>query len=139
MTYVNSEPLQAAIFSHLQGDAGLIAAVGSAIYDAPPPNALDLPSTHVTIGEEQARDASSVTSRAAVHEFTVSIHTSEAGFQKAKEAATAVCEALQDAPLTLSRGRLVSLRFLSARSERNTARRPRRVLLRFRAFVEDAG
>jgi hypothetical protein len=53
----------------------------------------------------------------------------------AKDAAAAVVDALDGAPLTLSRGRIVFLRFDRARADRKG--RDRQIDLRFRARVED--
>ncbi|MEO0387561.1 MAG: DUF3168 domain-containing protein [Pseudomonadota bacterium] len=139
MSYALSEPLQVAVYNRLLSSPAVTSIVGTAIYDTPPPGEpYTLPPTHVTLGEERARPASSATHKAAFHDFNVTVHTDHEGFSEAKLAAAEICLALDDAPLALSRGHLVSLRFLSARAERNTARRPRRVVLRFRAHLEDA-
>ena len=138
MSYALAGALQSAVYDSLITSVPVTDILGDAIYDAPPQgNALDLPDTHAVIGEERVKDASTMTSVGAVHEFSVIVHTTLDGFAKAKEAAAAICDTLDDAALTLSRGSLINLQFLSARADRNTARRPRRVVLRFRAFVED--
>ncbi|PRX35390.1 Protein of unknown function [Meinhardsimonia xiamenensis] len=135
MSYGTSAALQEAVFARLQGDAALVALVGSAIYDEVPPGAL--PPTYVSIGPEEARDASDGSVRGARHDFTVSVISDAAGFQTAKEVAVAVSDALLGAPLALSRGRVVGLWFLSAKAARDEAGVLRRIDLRFRARTED--
>ena len=138
MTFAISEALQVAVYEKLTGDAALADLVGSEIHDAPLPlAAATVPEVHVTIGEERVRDGSTKTSTGAVHDFTVTVHSRSQGFSKAKAAAGAVCDALIDAPLSLSRGVLINLRFLFARADRGPATAPRKVALRFRAVLED--
>jgi len=134
MSYGVSAALQAAVYQHLAADAALAALVGSAIYDALP--AGTLPDLYVSLGPEEARDRSDKTGGGALHLFTVSVVSAAAGFQAAKDAAAAVSDALVDAPLSLSRGVLVSLQFDRARAERLTDG-TRRIDLRFRARVDD--
>ena len=134
MSYAGSGALQAAVYQRLASDAPLAALVGSAIYDVVP--AGTLPTTYVTIGPEDARDASDKTGHGAEHRFTVSVVTGAAGFQVAKEAAGAISDALVDADLSLDRGRLVSLGFLRARARRVQKNDVRRIDLTFRARVE---
>ncbi|RMD91752.1 MAG: DUF3168 domain-containing protein [Alphaproteobacteria bacterium] len=135
MSYGTSAALQEAVFARLQGEAALTALVGDAIYDEAPPGAV--PSTYVSIGPEEARDASDGSARGARHDFTVSVISDAAGFQTAKEVAVAVSDALLGAPLTLTRGRVVGLWFLSAKASRDEAGVLRRIDLRFRARTED--
>lgn len=135
MSYAISAPLQAAIYSALQGDIALNALVGSAVFDQAPAGAID--GTYISLGEEVARDASDCSGVGAVHDFTVTVVTDEAGFVRAKEVAGAVCDVLIDAELPLDRGSLVGLNFVSARAQRTKADHRRRIDLRFRARVED--
>lgn len=138
MSYVMSEALQRSVFARISGDAGVVALVGDAVYDAVPPVPVgDAPELHVTIGEERARDASTKTSIGAVHEFSVTVHARTEGFVRAKAAAAAVCEALLATPLSLDRGSVANLTFLFARADRGPANRPRQVSMRFRALLED--
>ena len=58
------------------------------------------------------------------------------GFLQAKEIAVAVSDALVDAPLILSRGRLVALRFIKAQARRVDQGGARRIDLRFAARIE---
>ncbi|MGB5558476.1 MAG: DUF3168 domain-containing protein [Paracoccaceae bacterium] len=135
MSYGVSSALQAAVFQRLQGDAVLAGLVGSDIFDAAPSGTV--PTTYVSLGPEDVRDASDNTGAGAVHEFTVSVVTEAAGFRGAKNVAAAVSDALVDAPLVLTRGTLVSLGFLKARAKRVQDGDVRRIDLRFRARVED--
>jgi uncharacterized protein DUF3168 len=135
MTYAVSPALQEAVFGALSADATLAAIVGTDVFDAPPSG--ELPGIYVLLGEEAVRDRSSKTSRAASHDFVVSVYSDTSGFLAGKSAASAVCDVLLDAPLMLSRGNLTGLRFLSARAARGRSPERRRIDLKFRAFVED--
>jgi len=135
MSYAMASALQEAVFLHLEAEPNVVALVGDAIYDTAPAGAL--PGTYVTIGPEDVRDRSDCTQAAAAHDFTISVVTDSAGFQKVKAVASAISDALIDAPLTLSRGRLVGLNFLRAKADRLAKGTQRKVDLRFRALVED--
>jgi hypothetical protein len=135
MSYGMSSALQQAVFQRLQGDSALVALVGADIFDAAPPGVV--PETYVSIGPEDVKDASDKTGVGAIHEFTVSVVSEAAGFRTAKDAAAAVSDALVDAALVLTRGRLVSLNFMRARAKRVQDADTRRIDLRFRARVED--
>ncbi len=135
MSYGVAEALQTAVYQQLAGHAPLVALVGSAIYDAPPPG--PLPPLYVSLGPETVRDRSDGSARGAMHEFTVSVITESAGFSDAKAAAAAVSDALLSGDLTLSRGALVALNFHRAKAARTGSGDLRRIDLSFRARVED--
>ena len=135
MSYAVSSALQTAIYDALVADAALADLVGSAIHDALPTG--DVPETYVSLGDERVRDASDQTGDGAVHQLDIFVRTSLPGFAKAKQVAAAVSDALQDAELSLSRGRLVFLRFERAEARRIGTNATREIRLRFRARVED--
>lgn len=135
MSYALSAALQAAVYAALSADPVLTAGVGSAIYDALP--AGTLPSLYVTLGPEIVRIQDDKTGGGAAHRFTVSVITEAPGFSAAKEVGGAVCDVLHDADLTLSRGRLVSLRFVRASAGKIDKGTGRKIDLIFRARVED--
>ena len=135
MSYGVAAALQAAIYQRLMGDNALDALVNGAIYDSVPPGTMT--GTYVSIGLEDARDASDQVGRGAFHEFVISVVTDDAGFQIAKAVAGAVSDALSDATLVLARGRLVGLWFLKARARRVEKADTRRIDLTFKARVED--
>jgi uncharacterized protein DUF3168 len=136
MSYAMAAALQAAIYDRLQGDPGVSTLVGAAIYDALP--AGDLPETYVVLGGEEVRDRSDGSAGGAEHRVTISVVTTVAGFSAAKSVAVAINDALSNATLSLSRGRLVGLWFHRARARRaGPAGRERRIDLRFRARVDD--
>ncbi|MFW8593263.1 DUF3168 domain-containing protein [Cribrihabitans neustonicus] len=135
MTYALAQSLQAAVYQRLLADAGLAALTGTAIYDALP--AGSLPQTYVALGPEEARARGDRSAGGAEHRFTVTVVTDAAGFSAAKEAAGAICDALEDAPLALTRGRLIGLWFDRARAE-TLKDGGRSITLRFRARVDDA-
>ncbi len=135
MTYAVSAALQAAVFQKLSNDVALNALVGTAIYDALP--AGTLPSLYVTLGPEDARQQSDKTAEGAWHNFIISVITDSAGFFAAKQVAAAISDALIDADLTLTRGRLAGLYFFRARARRESTGQQRRIDLTFRARVDD--
>lgn len=137
MTYMPSAQLQAAIYQHLMRDPAVAELISGEIFDAPPPRSTAVQaSDHITLGEETVRPYDTKTSRGAVHEFLVTVHSQQDGFDTAKKVAAAVCESLVQAPLVLEEGTLVDLRFVQARAERARAPEKRRVSLRFRAIVD---
>ncbi|MBM1309791.1 DUF3168 domain-containing protein [Sulfitobacter mediterraneus] len=135
MSFALSGPLQAAIYDALRGDPVLTVLVGDAVYDAVPSGAL--PELYVRLGSEMVEDASDCSGAGAVHVVTISVITTRPGFADAKAAAGAVSDALHDADLALSRGRLVSLWFEKAKAHRIDAVSARQIDMRFRARVED--
>ena len=135
MSYAVSAALQTAVFQALSNDADVTALVGAAIYDALPGGTL--PTLYIVLGSEEARDASDQTGGGALHEFTVTVVTESAGFSSAKQVAAAVSDALVDAPLTLTRGTLVSLNFYKAKAARVGTGDVRQINLIFRARVAD--
>lgn len=135
MSYGMAAALQEAVFQHLQADPALAALVGTNIFDSAP--AGTVPQTYVSLGPEDVKDASDRSGGAALHEFTVSVVTSAAGFHGAKQVAAAISDALVGAALTLSRGRLIYLNFVRARAQRVQDADIRRIDLRFAARVED--
>jgi hypothetical protein len=135
MSYGVGMALQTAVFAAVSGDIGVQALVGTDVYDAVPSGSLPL--TYVVLGEEDARQLSSVSADGAVHEITISVFSDAAGFADAKAVAVAISDALSGADLTLSRGVLVALTFLRAKARRGKAPDGRRIDLRFRARVED--
>lgn len=135
MTYAIAAALQKAVFERLASDATIVGLVDDAVYDAIPHGMVR--GTYVALGPEDVRDASDDTGYGAWHELVVSVVTDEAGFAIAKQVATAVSDALVDAPLTLERGALVALNFFRARARRVQDADVRRIDLRFRARVQD--
>ncbi len=135
MSYAVSSALQAAIYQTLVQSADLASVVGVHVYDALP--AGSLPDVFVTLGAEVVRDKSVYDTAIAEHDFSVTVTTQLAGFQLAKDAAAAVSDALVGAELSLSRGRLIGLRFLKATAKRTGTGEQRQIDMRFRAHVED--
>ncbi|SMP11403.1 Protein of unknown function [Shimia sagamensis] len=127
--------LQEAVFGAVQADVALSALVGSDIFDQLPTG--KVPPLFVTLGTEAVVDRSDVDGKGAEHRFVVSVIGDACGFAKVKAAAAAVSDVLVDADLTLTRGRLVYLRFDRAVAKRDTRKNLRRVDLRFVARVED--
>lgn len=136
MSYTYSSGLQAAIYQRLTADAALAELIGGAIHDAPLEPVGGLAPDHITLGDEQVRANDTKTSRGSIHDFSVTVHSGRDGFDTAKRIAGAVCDALIDARMDLSQGRLVGMRFLRAKAERGPAPEKRRISLMFRAVVD---
>ncbi|WP_417247689.1 DUF3168 domain-containing protein [Celeribacter sp.] len=135
MSYGVSPALQTALYQALSADTILASLVGTAIFDAPPTGTV--PALYVSLGPEDVTDASDKTGHGARHDFTVSVVADAAGFLTAKDVAARISDLLVDADLTLTRGTLVGLYFLSAKARRVQNSDVRRIDLRFRARVED--
>ncbi len=135
MTYALAQSLQAAIFQRLISDETLRALVGDHVYDQVPPGVL--PTLYVALGPEVARDRSDQTGQGAEHDAAVSVVTDGAGFSTAKAVAAVLSDVLLGTELTMSRGRVVSLRFLRASAARKGAGETRQIDLIFRVRVED--
>lgn len=135
MSYAVSAALQSAVFATISADTGVVAVVGDAVYDAIPGGTL--PSLYISLGAESVRDMGDKSGSGAAHQLVISVITDVPGFHAAKTAAGAVCDALVDADLALSRGRLVSLRFVRARAFKIDTGAGRQIDLTFRARVED--
>ena len=135
MSYAVSAALQSAIFGALSADPTLSDLVGGAIYDALPSGAL--PPLYVSIGQEVVRERNDSTGIGAEHQMTIKVVTEVAGFVAAKEVGGAICDALHETPLTLSRGRLVSMKFTRGQASKIEKGAGRQIDLIFRARVED--
>jgi len=134
MSYGMTAALQTAVYGVLSADAGLAAVVGAEVYDAMPPG--PQPDIFVTLGPEKVRDKSDGSEAGALHDFSVSVVTTGAGFHLAKEAAAAVSDAVLAVPLTLSRGRVSRVQFYRATAVRTNANR--RIDIWFRARLDEA-
>ncbi len=131
MSYGAAAALQAGIFALLSADDRL---AGAAIVDALPAGGGS--GTFILIGPEEALDASDKSGGGAEHRFTVSVISDAAGFLEAKTAAAVVSDSLVDAKPTLSRGRVVGIRFMKAVAKRLDDGGVRRIDLTFRARIE---
>ncbi|MDC0737531.1 DUF3168 domain-containing protein [Cognatishimia sp. SS12] len=135
MSYGMAVALQSAVYQRLTADATLTGLIGTAVFDELPSGVF--PATYVTLGPEVAVERSDKTGGGALHRFSVAVISDAAGFAHPKAVAVAICDALQDAALTLSRGHLVSLNFERAVASREEAASLRRIELRFAARVDD--
>ncbi len=136
MSYATSAPLQAAVYGRLSADPLVQLVVGTAIHDAIPPGTP--PGTFIVMGPEEVVDRSDGTAAGAEHRLKISVISNAAGFQKAKEVAGAVSDALlRQPPPALSRGRVVGMWFQRADASRMRSSGARRIDLTFRVLVED--
>lgn len=138
MTYAFSWPLQQAIHAALTDNPTLADLVAQRVHDDPPHTSTTgsegLP--YILIGDEQVDAWSTATDRGAVHAVQISVISAQRGFAVLKRIAGAVCEVML-APLSLSRGRIVTATFLGGRTRRIERDALRRLDLRFRLAIED--
>ena len=126
--------LQEAVFARLSGDAGLTGLLGGLyIFDGPPRNAA---APYVHLGELDARDWSTGSDTGWEIRFALVVWSREAGRSQGLAVADRARALLEDANLTISGFRLVSLRHLSTETARAEKPEGRRVVVRFRAVVE---
>jgi hypothetical protein len=132
MSYGSAMALQEAVYAALRADSVVMDLSDGAVFDAVPPGAV--PGLFVSLGPERVRSRADKTGRGALHEFSVLIASDGAGFGTAKALAVAVSDALDGAPLSLSRGSLVSVQFRRAQARRTSD--TREIELWFRARVD---
>jgi hypothetical protein len=89
------------------------------------------------LGPERVRGRSDATASGAVHEVRISVVTTRNGFLDAKRVAGRVSDALERGTLTMTQGRVVSMRFLRARAQRDEGEATRRIDLWFRARTDE--
>lgn len=135
MSYGMSQALQEAVYRQLSEHPGVQATVGEHVYDTVPAGIQ--PGLYVVLGSEKVRDASDADGAGSIHELTVSVLTDAAGFSQAKRAAGAASDALHDAELTLTRGRVLAMRFHKATAARVGSADRRRIDLIFHARLSD--
>lgn len=136
MSYALGAALQMAVYETLTQDTAISALIGDAIYDNAPAGAE--PALYAFLGTEDAFARNDKTGTGALHRFTVSVVSQEAGFTRAKAVAGAISDALHGAQPAMARGRVVSLNFERARARRTNPEQRRQIELRFAARVEDA-
>lgn len=128
--------LRAAIRGALAADAPLTALLGGGkIYDEPP-RAAELP--YVTLGQDVISDASTATETSDEHALTLHVWSRQGGHKQAHLIASAILEALADAPLDLDEHRLANLRFIVADVRREGDGRTYHGIVRLRALTEPA-
>jgi len=130
--------LQRALLARLLAYPPLTQALGGPnVHDAPPhPSSGSRANTYLVIGDESISAFSSQTTNGAEHEIVLSLWSAIRGYAALKSAMAALYDALEDSPLTLAGGTVVSLRFLAARTSREGKGRLRRADCRFRLLVE---
>lgn len=136
MSYALAAPLQEAVYARIAGAPEVRALAGDAVFDAVPPGTP--PGTFVVVGPEEVQDRSDASGAGAEHRLRIVVVSAAAGFQRAKELAGAVSEAMLRTPLPeLRRGRVVGLWFQRAVATRVRSTGARRIELVFRVRVED--
>ena len=135
MSLGNSAALYRAIYDILANDAGVTAVIGTHIYDALP--AGPLPEVFISLGAEVVSDRSDKTGRGSEHDFTISVITTQPGFLRAKDVATAIGHALLDQTPDFGGLSVVYLNFTRADARRDTDTQTRRIDLGFRARIDN--
>ncbi|WP_341989967.1 DUF3168 domain-containing protein [Azorhizobium sp. AG788] len=139
MTAASNAPLGAAralrgaIHARLAADTPLQALVGNAIHDVPPKDAAF---PFVTLGEAVVSDWSTATEGGSEQALTLHVFSRQGGRAEALAIASAVQEALHEAPLALDGHRLANLRATTAEIRRDSDGRTFHGLVRFRAITE---
>lgn len=139
MTYALAWPLQEALFDLINADPACTGYFDDRIYDSPPPfSATAEPEgLYLTMGDEEAQDWSTGSEEGCLHVVTLNVHAPRRGFSEAKQAAGALSDAVMGSTLSLSRGRVINIRFVDARTKREEKNALRRIELRFRITLED--
>lgn len=139
MTYAMAWPLQQAVFATLCESALCEQHFNGQIFDAPLPFGSEAApeGLYLIIGDEEVEDWSTGSDRGAVHLISLNIHAPRRGFAEAKQAAADISDALLNAEIVLTRGRVVNVRFVDANTHREEADQLRRIEMRFRFTLED--
>jgi hypothetical protein len=139
MTCAMSWPLQQALHAAISSDARCTAFFAARVFDGAPPAGPDAAAEglYLTIGDETVTDWSTASDRGARHQVTLTVHAPRHGFAEAKQAAAEVSDVVLDGPLGLSRGRVVGVRFVGARTRRSENDALRQIEMRFSITLED--
>lgn len=139
MTYALAWPLQEALFAKLCENPLCVEHFNGQIFDAPLPFSADAApeGLYLILGDEEAQDWSTASDNGAVHLVSLNIHAPRRGFAEAKRAAADISDVVLAGGLVLSRGQVVNIRFVDARTHREEADALRRIEMRFRITVED--
>lgn len=128
--------LQRSLISVLRSDAPLTTLLGGAhIYDAPPHAEQGL-LPHIILGDDSISNWPTKDSDGAEHTIMLTIWSDGQGYSEVKSIMAALYNAVEENALAIDGGQVISLRFLSARTSRESAGRLRRALCRFRVLVE---
>lgn len=131
MSYAAAAHLQAALHACLTAAPAL---AGVPVLDAQPAGTMS--GTWVLLGAEEVADASDQSGKGAEHRVVVSVLSDAQGFLAAKDIAAAISTALDDTPLILPEGRVVSVFFRKAVARRLEGATLRRIDLTYRIRVE---
>lgn len=130
--------LQAAVVAALRASTALVALVGTAIYEAVPPNP-DFP--YVTIGETQEQDDSSDPCIPSASDIFLDVHIwsrpSPPSFVECKRIATAVRRAVHNQPLVLATHNLKLIQHRISRTFRDPDNVTAHGIVTFEALTEE--
>ena len=104
MTMAMAAPLQTALYERLV----VLPALGGRVFDDAPHQSADVGGAYVTLGDETVAPWDTVTDRGAIHAVRVRGYSPVRGFLPAKALAADVVAVLDEAPLTLSRGKVIT-------------------------------
>ena len=136
MTMALSAPLQTALFAELSA-APELATLSGRIYDDAPHQSADAAEAYVTIGDETVSAWDTATESGAIHDVVIRIYSPVRGFLSPKQIAGSICEVLCEGSLALSRGAVITTKFVSAQTKREEQGALRRIDLTFRFVIED--
>jgi len=128
--------LQQAVFAALSADSGVQAVAGERIFDAVPRGAAF---PYIVVGEATEKQTGATGGDLSEHALAIHIWSRGGGHREIKQAAQAVCEALDGAALVPGGHSLIGLCFLSADYSRESDGETYRAVLRFRAVTEPSG
>jgi hypothetical protein len=132
MSLAASWALQKGLYQRLTATSALTSQI-SRIADDPPP---DAPLPLLTIGEDSVTDWSTKSFAGSEHRFALLLWTASADRKTAKTLGAVIQSALASPPLALAEGfTLVSLRFQSARTARDSDGRRTLLALDYRARI----
>ncbi|MEM7683327.1 MAG: DUF3168 domain-containing protein [Paracoccaceae bacterium] len=139
MTYALAWPLQEALFSLICNSPACAEHFNGQVYDAPLPFSGEASpeGLYLILGDDEAEDWSSATDAGAVHQVRLNVHAPRRGFAEAKRAAAALSDVILNSEIVLSRGRVINVRFVNAKTFRAESDALRRIELRFRMTLED--
>ncbi|MGU3492744.1 DUF3168 domain-containing protein [Xanthobacteraceae bacterium A53D] len=125
--------LRGAMRARLVADPPLNALISGRVHDVPP---ADASFPFVTLGEAVVSDWSTATEGGSEQVLTLHVFSRQGGRAEAMAIASAVQQALHDAPLVLVGHALANLRATTAEVRRDADGRTFHALVRFRAVTE---
>ena len=125
--------LKAAIRTHLLADGALAAALGGAVYDAPPRGSNP---PFLVLGDANARENATSDADGRIIDLELAIYTKERGSRTALLLAAKVEILLEGANLTLDAHRLIALSYRETQTRHDPKTEITRASMKLRAYTE---